>query len=335
MAKGESFLRWLPTFVGIGSMRCGSTWLYEVLKCHPDVRVSSAKEMDFFFMRPMLTHDVEWYARHFAPRGDRDKRLLRGEISPRYARLKPWHVKQIANWLPDLRILLTIRHPIERVWSQTLFDFGRLRGRDVRRIGLLEILRQIERPRSRLSSDYYRTINTWARAFGAKALRVDLFDDLRNDPNAYVNGVLRHIGATVPWTPPEGALSKKVLATKSLMNHEPEIPEVAQWYIANQWLDATERLNQLLDGRVSTWVEEMRAIRGQVRPNGRLLRELNRILVCIPERVAYNTFHMALDVRLWLRWRHLASMGQIVTRQVRSRRDLEPKHEDNRISATR
>ena len=37
----------LPTFLGIGPMRCDSTWLYEVLKQHPDVEVSEMKEVDF------------------------------------------------------------------------------------------------------------------------------------------------------------------------------------------------------------------------------------------------------------------------------------------------
>ena len=68
MAKQDSFLRrCAPTFLGIGSMRCGSTWLYEVLKCHPDIRVSDRKEMHFFFMREMLQHDLDWYNAHFEP----------------------------------------------------------------------------------------------------------------------------------------------------------------------------------------------------------------------------------------------------------------------------
>ncbi len=57
----------LPTFIGIGSMRCGSTWLYEVLKSHPEVRLADCKEVDFFFMRKMLRHDLDWYVEQFQP----------------------------------------------------------------------------------------------------------------------------------------------------------------------------------------------------------------------------------------------------------------------------
>jgi hypothetical protein len=294
-----------PTFVGIGSMRCGSTWLYEVLKCHPDIQMSHCKEMDFFFMSQMLKHDLDWYAAHFKRENGSEPKPVRGEISPRYARLKAWQVNRIAELLPDLRIILTLRHPIERVWSQTLFDFGRLQGRDVRKVSLVEFLRQLERARTRLSSDYIRTIKIWSKAFGKNALHIDLFDGLRDDPEGYVNGVLRHIGAATPWTPPEKFLKKKILATKSLVEHEREIPELVRWYIADQLLEPTERLNELLEGRISSWVDEMRTIRGKARLSWRILRELNRAILSVPEGLAYEAYHAVLDVRLLVRWRQL------------------------------
>src|SRR6476646_6075151 len=108
--KNKCLNRCLPTFLGIGSMRCGSTWLYEVLKLHPDVRMSDCKEMDFFFMPQMLRHDLIWYQAHFEPDNGSQPKPIRGEISPRYARLKPWQVKRIAALLPNLRITLTLRH---------------------------------------------------------------------------------------------------------------------------------------------------------------------------------------------------------------------------------
>ena len=172
----------LPTFMGIGSMRCGSTWLYQVLKLHPDIRMSDRKEMDFFFLPQMLQHDLKWYEAHFNPNNGSEPKPIRGEISPRYARLKGWQVKRIAELLPELRILLTLRHPIERVWSQTLYDFGRLQSRDIRSVSSVEFLRQLERARNRFSSDYLRTIEIWTKAFGREALHVSLFDQLRSDP---------------------------------------------------------------------------------------------------------------------------------------------------------
>ena len=284
-------------------MRCGSTWLYEVLKCHPDIRLSDTKEMDFFFMRQMLQHDLNWYEAHFKPNDGSRPRPVRGEISPLYARLKAWQVDRVADLLPDARIILTLRHPIERIWSQALYEFGHRSHRDVRRVRPAEFLRQVERPRSKLSSDYCRTIMIWSKAFGRKSLHVGFFEQLRDDPESYVNNVLKHIGASNPWTLPEKFRKKKVWATSSLVKHERQIPEVVQWYIADRLLEPTERLNELLEGRVSSWVEEMRTIRGKTRYSRRILRDVNRVLLSVPERLTYEAFHALLDFRLWLRWR--------------------------------
>jgi hypothetical protein len=294
-----------PTFLGIGSMRCGSTWLYQVLSSHPDVRVSDLKEVDFFFLPRMWQHDLNWYEGLFGAGNGTAPKAVRGEISPRYARLKSWQVNRIAELLPDLRIILTLRHPIDRTWSQTLYDFGRLQGRDIRRVGSLEFLRQLERARNRLSADYIRTVKIWSRAFGREALHIDFFDRLRDDPTTFVDGILKHIGASTPWILPEELVKKKVWATNTLVEHEREIPEVVQWYIADRLLEPTERLNELLQGRVSSWLEEMRAIQRNGRPGWRMLAELNRTLLALPERLAYEGYHAVLDVRFWRRWRQL------------------------------
>ena len=298
---------WLPTFLGIGSMRCGSTWLYQVLKLHPDIRMSDYKETDFFFMPRMLQHDLNWYEAQFKPDNGSEPKPVRGEISPRYARLKAWQVKRIAELLPDLRLILILRRPIERVWSQTLYDFGRLQSRDVCKVSSVEFLRQLERARNRLSSDYLRTVKIWSNAFGREALHVSLFDQLRDDPETFLNGILTHIGASVPWRLPVEFMQKKVWSTNSLVKQERDMPELVRWYIADQFLESTERLNELLEGRVSSWVDEMRTIRGKTRLSWRILKELNRTILSVPESLAYEAYHAIFDVRLWRRWQRLQS----------------------------
>jgi hypothetical protein len=292
-----------PTFLGIGSLRCGSTWLYQVLKCHPDIKLSDRKEMCFFFMREMLQHDLHWYEAHFEPANRGEPKPVRGEISPPYCRLKPWQVNRIADLLPDLRIILTLRHPIERVWSQALLEFGYLKGEDVRKVSSINFMRQVERARNRLSSDYRRTIQIWSDAFGRDALHIGFFDQLQQDPQIYINGILRHIGAATPWTVPANLINSKVHATTSLVHQRRDIPEVVQWYIADRLLDPTERLNELLQGRISSWVDELHAIRGKTRLSWHIMSEVNRTLLAVPERLAYETYHAILDLRLWFRWR--------------------------------
>jgi hypothetical protein len=102
-----------------------------------------------------------------------------------------------------------------------------------------------------------------------------------------------------------GIRQTKVHATNKLVREKREIPELVRWYIADRLLKSTERLNELLDGRVKHWVDEMRTIRGKTRLTWRILRDLNRAVFAFPERLAYESYHVVLDVRLWRRWQHL------------------------------
>jgi hypothetical protein len=136
-------------------------------------------------------------------------------------------------------------------------------------------------------------------------LHIDLFERLRDDPESYIDGILRHIGAAAAWPLPTKFLKEKVHATNRLVNHAREIPEVVEWYIASRLLEPTERLNELLEGRVSSWVHEMRTIRGKTRLSWRILKEMNRTVLSVPERLAYEAYHAVLDARLWSRWQQL------------------------------
>jgi hypothetical protein len=162
-------------------MRCGSTWLYQGLEVPSGYKIERLQRNVLLFFPEMLQHDFEGYEAHFEPGNGGEPKPVRGEISPEYVRLKAWQVNPIANLLPDLRIILTLRHPIERVWSQAVLELGYLDHRDIRKIHSVAFLQQVERARSMLSSDYRRTIEIWSHAFGREALHIDFFDRLCDD----------------------------------------------------------------------------------------------------------------------------------------------------------
>ena len=66
---------------------------------------------------------------------------------------------------------------------------------------------------------------------------------------------------------------------------------------------AHRRLNELLDGRVKHWVDE-NAYNPRSDTISWRFSELN-VLLSVPERLAYEAYHAALDLRLWWRWQQL------------------------------
>lgn len=117
-----------PNFIGLGAQKCASTWIYRVLQDHPEVALSKPKELDFFSDRYVL--GLDWYERCFADIA-LDKRAV-GEISPSYLP-HPLAPLRAYQYNPDFRIIVALRDPVERAYSNHLHmvRLGYLDGPDL------------------------------------------------------------------------------------------------------------------------------------------------------------------------------------------------------------
>jgi len=52
-------------FIGIGAMKAASTWIFEALKEHPEICVSSEKETNFFNNDYNYRKGLKWYKKFF------------------------------------------------------------------------------------------------------------------------------------------------------------------------------------------------------------------------------------------------------------------------------
>lgn len=119
--------RALPNLVIIGAMKCGTTALHRALGRHPQIAMSTPKELNFFFgpahadvaSRPSWVdgnrwRGIAWYASHFPAAAP-----VRGEASPGYT--SPDHPRvaaRLADLLPHVRLVYLVRDPIARALSQ-------------------------------------------------------------------------------------------------------------------------------------------------------------------------------------------------------------------------
>lgn len=104
----------LSTFLGLGSQRCASTWLHRVLDRHPDAGMAP-KELDYW-SREIRRRPLGWYADRFRGAGAAGK-PARGDISPSYAAMTRAEVAVVRETLPDLKLILVVRNPVDRVCS--------------------------------------------------------------------------------------------------------------------------------------------------------------------------------------------------------------------------
>lgn len=115
--------RHYPKFLIVGGIRCGTTSLIRYLGEHPEVGIASTKEPHYFDWNHKRGDN--WY-RSFFPlsMSSAAKNLMVGESSPGYL-MDPDAPARAAAAIPDAKLLLLVRNPVERAHSHYRYRQGR------------------------------------------------------------------------------------------------------------------------------------------------------------------------------------------------------------------
>jgi hypothetical protein len=105
----------LPTFLICGAQRSGTTYLWTLLRSHPDIYLPAPwwPEPKFFAVPHLFAQGLPAYAEHFKEAGDA---LAIGEKSVTYLDA-PEAPERIARSLPDVKLIFLLRDPVERAYS--------------------------------------------------------------------------------------------------------------------------------------------------------------------------------------------------------------------------
>ncbi len=171
----------LPNFIAVGPPRTATTWLHTLLRGHVNLP-ERAKETRFFDNRFRL--GLDWYARHFkhARSG-----VPTGEIAPTYFH-SACARERIADSLPGVKIIVSLREPVERLYSlyRLKLSAGLLRG------SFLESVRgdaeMIE------SSRYVFHLSEWMKLFGPERVLVLVYESLVHEPVQYAEQIFDYLG---------------------------------------------------------------------------------------------------------------------------------------------
>lgn len=111
-----------PNFFLLGAGRSGSTYLFNLLKQHPDIFLSSPKEPSFFCESFQVIKNPVDYFELFESAGDAK---IRGEASHVYLS-NPKTPRLINLLFPNARFLIILRNPADRAHSlyQWMRRFG-------------------------------------------------------------------------------------------------------------------------------------------------------------------------------------------------------------------
>ncbi|HWH00145.1 MAG TPA: sulfotransferase domain-containing protein [Pilimelia sp.] len=122
--------RLLPSFLICGGQRCGTTSLYRALAAHPTV-LKAVLHKGVHYFDTGYHRGLAWYRAHFPTRRAAARIEVRYgvpgqtfESSPYYM-YHPLAAARIAADLPGVRLLVLVRDPVERAYSQHAHELAR------------------------------------------------------------------------------------------------------------------------------------------------------------------------------------------------------------------
>lgn len=171
----------VPDFLYIGTSKAGSTWLFNALAVHPDVWLASNKGLYFFDSH--FDRGQDWYRAQFE---GADGRAV-GEFSHSYLS-SPEAPGRIAAYSPTMRLLVCLREPVDRAFSDYL-DLVKNNGFTG---SFTEAIEQYPRLLDR--GRYATHLSRYLEHFPADQLHVGLFDDLKTGAQEYADEVYDFLG---------------------------------------------------------------------------------------------------------------------------------------------
>lgn len=214
----------LPDVIGIGTRRCGSSWVHQALNLHPDLG-KPANGLHFFSQH--FNKGVPWYGEQLAPHADRP---VLSEFSVSY--LYPEHheavAERIASSMGRAKLFVCVRDPVERAFSDYLRSI-----RNAEYPADLPFEAALERDPVLIDRGRFgRLLRPFVTRFGVERVKVMFYEDLETNRRAYIAELIAFFGLERPV--PEQAFER----------HEPKGKAVRSEAV-NRLIRGTK---QLVDG---------------------------------------------------------------------------------------
>lgn len=199
----------LPNFIYIGPDKSGSTWIYFALKEHPEVCLSSVK--DIYFFDKYYYKGAKWYEKHFKKCIYKKNIKAIGELSHDYL-FSETALNKIKNLIPDIKLITSLRNPVDRAFSDYLHlkKHGLIKNNE-------EFITALNKYPEIVEKGFYDIyLNNYFQFFLRDNFLVLFFDELLTNPVLYISKIYKFIGVDHSFKP--SILNKKILEAKKPRN---------------------------------------------------------------------------------------------------------------------
>lgn len=157
---------------------------------------------------------------------------LNGDMSPHHHSLKKETIEMIKEYSPNLKLLITIRHPVERAWSHYKLTITNNEKDPISLKRVQEFIQNVIGTRN----DHLQSIKTWSEYFSD--IKILSFDELKTHPEKLLKDVFDYLDADPnKFTHWNSKLKKKINVSKQVHAITPEIRSYLEEYFANEVAD--------------------------------------------------------------------------------------------------
>jgi hypothetical protein len=224
-----------PNFFIVGAQKAGTTSLHEYLKNIPGIYMSPFKEPNFFSISVIRDDDPLEKIRDEKAYLDLFKKVknekIIGEASPFYL-TDPETPSLIHKVSPDAKILISLRDPVDRMFSHILQEKRRRNLEGSFRDHLMNEIKLGDKSWEYFAikhGKYADNVQRYLDTFGNKNVKIIIFEEFVKNTEESINDILRFLGINYKLdnfkaerynayfnVKPRGRISTKILKNKTV-----------------------------------------------------------------------------------------------------------------------
>jgi len=179
-------------FIGIGASRCGTTWISKCLAEHPEICFSKKKETHFFHKN--YRKGIQYYKKFFK---HCDKNKIKGEFTPGYFAV-PGTAKKIFDCFPETKLIVSLRNPIERAYSEYFYNLTReIEDKTI----FEEALRGRFKNKYLKRGKYYTNLKRFLDLFPEENILILVYEDIKENPVKFIQKIYKFLNVDPTYIP--------------------------------------------------------------------------------------------------------------------------------------
>ncbi|MBD3252938.1 hypothetical protein GF386_04355 [Candidatus Pacearchaeota archaeon] len=195
-------------FIGIGAPKCATSWLNYCLFEHPEVYIPYKDiELNYFTRHKnnnwKSEYDLKGIRGFYEYFKKADKEKIIGEMSVLY--LYKEIAEIIKKHFPDVKILVSLRNPIDRAFS---FYKKRMNKSLSQKEYFKRYFKELANIHLNYDNNYYKQLKPYFDLFPRKNIKIIFFEDIQKNPKKSIKETYRFLGVDENFVPP--SLYKRV-----------------------------------------------------------------------------------------------------------------------------